>query len=48
MKWWDYPLEVVKENIDILALEPTLPILDIFEKKLQDSKNNIINDREQY
>lgn len=48
MKWWNYPLEVVKDNIDILALEPTLPILDIFEKKLQDSKNNIINDREQY
>lgn len=38
MKWWDYPLEVVKENIDILALEPTLPVWDIFEKKLEDGK----------
>lgn len=42
MKWWNYPLEVVKDNIDILALEPTLPILDIFEKKLQDSKKILL------
>lgn len=41
MKWWDYPLEVIKDNIDMLALEPTLPVLDIFEKKLQECKKNL-------
>lgn len=35
IKWWNYPLDKIKENISILATDPTLELLDKLEYKLK-------------
>lgn len=34
IRWWDYPLPIVKKNIELIAQRPTLEVLDTLERAL--------------
>ena len=34
IKWWDYPIEIIRENIGLIAEEPTIEKLVLLQKRL--------------
>lgn len=34
MRWWDYPIEIIKRNIKLIAEKPTIEKLELFQKEL--------------
>lgn len=35
IKWWDYPIECVKDCIELISKKPTISTLNYLEKKLK-------------
>lgn len=38
IKWWDYPIETIKNNIGLIAEKPTIEKLVLLQKKLDNTK----------
>jgi tetrahydrodipicolinate N-succinyltransferase len=35
IEWWNYPIDVIKQNIDLIAQQPTLKSLKILHERLK-------------
>ena len=35
IEWWNYPIDVIKQNIDLIALQPTLESLEILYERMK-------------